>query len=292
MAGLLPIIRIVLPHSRSLRPHMATQPVRPAAVAGLFYPADPHTLSAQLHALLAKAEHPADLPTPKALIVPHAGYIYSGPIAASAYALLESRRDMIRRVILLGPSHRVAFSGAALPGCSAFATPLGQVDIDSEAIFTLARHPEVVFNDPAHAQEHALEVQLPFLQTILEHFKIVPITLGTIDPETVATLLDLLWAGPETLIVVSSDFSHYQPYANAQVCDQDSIRQILDNGHALQHDQACGATAINALQLAARRHSLTPRLLDLRNSGDTAGDRTRVVGYAALSFAPELRHTH
>ncbi len=149
---------------------MATQPVRPAAVAGLFYPADPHTLSAQLHALLAHTEGVATTEAPKALIVPHAGYIYSGPIAASAYALLEPVRDIIRRVVLLGPSHRIAFAGAALPGCSAFATPLGNVEIDSEAVFTLAQRPGVHFDDRAHAQEHALEVQLPFLQTVLDHF--------------------------------------------------------------------------------------------------------------------------
>ncbi|NSL57052.1 AmmeMemoRadiSam system protein B [Uliginosibacterium aquaticum] len=271
---------------------MATQPVRPAAVAGLFYPADPHTLSAQLHSLLAQTERPSALQPPKALIVPHAGYMYSGPIAASAYAMLEALRDIIRRVVLVGPSHRVAFAGAALPGCAAFATPLGNVEIDSEAVFTLAQRPGVVFDDSAHAQEHALEVQLPFLQTVLEHFRILPLTLGMIEAQQVAELLEAVWGGPETLIVVSSDLSHYHPYAQAQADDMDSIGQILEGEGPLNHEQACGATAINALSIAARRHGLLPRLLDLRNSGDTAGDRSRVVGYAALSFSPGQRRTH
>lgn len=271
---------------------MATQPVRPAAVAGLFYPADPHTLRAQLHTLLSQAGPVAGQSVPKALIVPHAGYIYSGPIAASAYALLAPLREVIRRVILIGPSHRVAFAGAALPGCSAFATPLGQVEIDSEAVFALARQPGVVFDDRAHVQEHALEVQLPFLQTMLDHFKILPLSLGMIEPQAVADLLETVWGGPETLIVASSDLSHYHAYAEAQTTDQGAVAQILAGSQALKLDQACGATAINALMLAAGRHQLAAHLLDLRNSGDTAGDRTRVVGYAAISFTPQQRQTH
>ncbi|MDP5238129.1 AmmeMemoRadiSam system protein B [Uliginosibacterium sp. 31-16] len=270
---------------------MANQAVRPAAVAGLFYPADPRTLAAQVQSQLSQAEHPASLTPPKALIVPHAGYIYSGPVAASAYALLEPLRDKIRRVILLGPSHHVAFAGMALPGCSAFATPLGEVEIDSEAVFAIAQRPGVTFDDRAHAQEHALEVQLPFLQTVLEHFRILPLTLGMIEPHAVADLLDTLWGGPETLILVSSDLSHYNTYAVAQRDDRSSAEQILALA-PLNHEHACGACGINALLLAARRHELTPQLLDLRNSGDTAGDRSRVVGYAAMSFTPAQRSTH
>lgn len=271
---------------------MANQPVRPAAVAGLFYPADPHTLAAQVQSQLSQAGHPANMTAPKALIVPHAGYIYSGPVAASAYALLEPLREVIRRVILLGPSHRVAFTGMALPGCSAFATPLGEVEIDSEAVFAIAQRPGVVFDHRAHAQEHALEVQLPFLQTVLDHFRILPLTLGTVDPHVVADLLDTLWGGPETLILVSTDLSHYSAYAVAQRDDRVSTEQILALAPPLNHDQACGATGINALLLAAQRHELVPQLLDLRNSGDTAGDRSRVVGYAAMSFTPAQHSTH
>lgn len=271
---------------------MATHPVRPPAVAGLFYPADPQTLSAQLHMLLAQADPHPGAAHPKALIVPHAGYIYSGPIAASAYAQLAPLREVIRRVVLLGPSHHQAFAGAALPGCAAFATPLGQVEIDSEAVFAIAQNPAVIFDDRAHDREHALEVQLPFLQTMLDHFRILPLTLGMIEPESVAGLLDTLWGGPETLIVVSSDLSHYHPYTVAREGDRASIDHLLAGDALLSHDQACGATAINALLIAARRHQLGARLLDLRNSGDTAGDRRRVVGYAALSFSPEPRHTH
>lgn len=271
---------------------MASQPIRPAAVAGVFYPADAHTLAAQVQNLLAHAAPASHLLTPKALIVPHAGYIYSGPVAASAYALLEPLRDVIRRVILLGPSHRVGFQGIALPGCAAFATPLGLVEIDNEAVFAIAQHPGVIFEDRAHAQEHALEVQLPFLQTVLDHFRILPLTLGMIDANTTANLLDALWGGPETLILVSSDLSHFNPYAIAQRDDRASIDQVLALEPPLTHEQACGATGINALLLAASRHKLSPRLLDLRNSGDTAGDRSRVVGYAAVSFVPTQHNTH
>jgi AmmeMemoRadiSam system protein B len=271
---------------------MATHPIRPTAVAGVFYPADAPTLAAQVQALLAKTTPAGNLPTPKALIVPHAGYIYSGPIAASAYALLEPLRDVIRRVILLGPSHRVGFQGIALPSCAAFATPLGDVDIDNEAVFDIAQRPGVVFDDRAHAQEHALEVQLPFLQIVLDHFRIVPLTLGMVAPHVVADLLEALWGGPETLILVSSDLSHFNPYTLAQHDDRISANQVLALEPPLTHEQACGATGINALLLAAQRHHLAPRLLDLRNSGDTAGDRSRVVGYAAVSFAPAQRNTH
>ncbi|MBS1207854.1 MAG: AmmeMemoRadiSam system protein [Proteobacteria bacterium] len=271
---------------------MATQAVRPPAVAGLFYPSDSQTLTAQVQALLAHALPPTGLPVPKALIVPHAGYIYSGPIAASAYAQLAPLRSVIRRVILLGPSHRVSFEGMALPGCSAFATPLGNLELDSDAVFMIAQHPGVVFDDRAHAQEHALEVQLPFLQATLESFCILPITLGQVSPTLVAEVLETVWGGPETLILVSSDLSHYTPYSAAQRDDRICLDQILGLDQPLSHEQACGATGINALMLTARRHDLVPTLLDLRNSGDTAGDRSRVVGYAAVSFAPAQHRTH
>lgn len=266
--------------------------VRPAAVSGLFYPDDASTLAAQVQALLARADRNFTAKPPKALIVPHAGYIYSGPIAASAFVLLEPLRAQIRRVILMGPSHRLGFPGIALPTCTAFATPLGQVSVDTAALRTLAGRPGVIFEDRAHSQEHALEVQLPFLQTVLEDFSIVPLTLGDVAAETVAPLLDDLWGGQETLLLVSSDLSHYHPYAEACQEDQASLARIQALQPTLTPAQACGAGAINALILAARTHELTPTLLDARNSGDTAGDRMRVVGYAAVGFTPVSRSIH
>lgn len=266
--------------------------IRPAAVADMFYPASRAMLSTQVKALLDQAPRPPGLTSPKALIAPHAGYIYSGAIAASAYATLADSRETVRRVILLGPSHRVGFTGIALPSYTAFATPLGTVAIDQDAVRILSGRDEFIRDDRPHTQEHALEVQLPFLQSVLKQFQIVPLTLGMVEPFVVADLLDTLWGGPETLIVVSSDLSHYHAYPVAQRIDRASLDQILALDPQLSHEQACGATGINALLLAARRHGLTPHLLDLRNSGDTAGDRSRVVGYAAVCFTPPVSLHH
>jgi len=263
---------------------MASQPVRAPAVAGLFYPADPHALVGQIQSLLAQ-EPPADAATPpKALIVPHAGYMYSGSTAAAAFNLLEPVREDIRRVVLVGPSHRFAFDGIALPGACAFATPLGTVDIDNDAVFQLTQLPEVVVDDRAHAQEHSLEVLLPFLQLTLDSFTIVPLVVGMTSPTTLAQVLEAAWGGPETLIVVSSDLSHYHSYTEAQRIDTLTSEEILAMQPIIGHEQACGATGVNALLMAARTRQYTPRLVALRNSGDTAGDRHRVVGYAAVSF--------
>jgi len=271
---------------------MPTQPVRPTAAAGLFYPADPAALTTQLHELLAQTERQTGMPAPKALIVPHAGYLYSGPVAASAYAMLESLRSTIRRVVLIGPSHHHAFSGIALPCCAAFETPLDRIELDSEAIFSIANEPGVVFDDAAHAREHSLEVQLPFLQATLDHFKLLPLAIGTATPEALASLLEKLWGGPETLIVVSSDLSHHHGYPQARERDSSTVDQLLSGVKDVCDEQACGATAINALQRVAQAHGLMPRVLDLRNSGDTAGSRAHVVGYAAICFTPAMRYTH
>ena len=256
--------------------------IRQAAVAGLFYPGTATELAHDVRAMLADA--PTAEVTPKALIAPHAGYIYSGPIAASAYATLENIAPHIRRVILLGPTHRVAVRGLALSGAEAFATPLGEVALDMEAAQAIAHLPQVVINPQAHAQEHALEVQLPFLQTILHDFKLLPLAVGMATPEEVAEVLELLWGGDETLIVISSDLSHYLPYELAQSTDRDTAQAVLHLQQPLSHEQACGGTPINGLILAARKHHLVPHLLDLRNSGDTAGSRDGVVGYAAFAF--------
>jgi hypothetical protein len=259
--------------------------IRPPAVAGMFYPGDQDVLAHDVRAMLATA-HSSGL-NPKALIVPHAGYVYSGTIAASAYAALKHVAPHIRRVVLLGPTHRVAVRGLALPGADAFATPLGTVQMDSAAAQTIAHLPQVVVSPQAHAQEHSLEVQLPFLQTVLADFKLLPLAVGMATAEEVAEVLELLWGGDETLIVISSDLSHYLPYDTARRVDGATAQSVLDLTQGILHEQACGATPINGLLLSARRHHLAPHLLDLRNSGDTAGSRDGVVGYASFAFTEE-----
>jgi len=256
--------------------------IRQPAVAGLFYPGTATELAHDVRAMLAAA-HPAGV-KPKALIAPHAGYIYSGTIAASAYAALKHIAPHIRRVVLLGPTHRVAVHGLALPGAETFATPLGDIPLDIEAAQAIAHLPQVGINPQAHAQEHALEVQLPFLQTVLGDFKLLPLAVGMATPEEVAEVLELLWGGEETLIVISSDLSHYLPYQQAQAVDSATAEAVLHLQQPLSHEQACGGTPISGLILAARKHHLVPHLLDLRNSGDTAGSRNGVVGYAAFAF--------
>jgi len=271
----------------------ATTDIRAPAVAGLFYPGDAEVLARDVQALLnAATQTKSPAGTPKALIVPHAGYIYSGAVAASAYARLLPLRDIIKRVVLLGPAHRYAVRGLALPGTLAFETPLGLVQIDREAITRLLVRPmpQLTTSAAAHAQEHSLEVQLPFLQQVLGDFRIVPLAVGDAAPEAVTEIIEALWGGPETLIVVSSDLSHYLPYQAAQNIDQQTCAAIARLQTLDSHEQACGATSINGLLLAARRHRLRPHLLDLRNSGDTAGDRERVVGYAAFAFTEEPGH--
>lgn len=265
--------------------------VRPPAVADMFYPGHAQTLAREVDSMLREAEQreTATGPLPKAVIVPHAGYVYSGPIAATAYARLASGRGVFSRVVLLGPVHRVAVRGLALPAADAFATPLGTIPVDAEAVRALRSLRQVV--ESGHALEHSLEVQLPFLQTVLGEFSLVPLAVGEASAEQVAEVLDLLWGGTETLIVVSSDLSHYLPYSSAREVDAETARLILDLSVEIRHDQACGGTPVNGLLLAARRHGLAPQLLDLRNSGDTAGDRGRVVGYAAFAFA-EVPHVH
>jgi len=251
----------------------------------MFYPDDPLLLQQQVDGLLAR-EAPAAM-RPKALIVPHAGYIYSGPVAASAYALLPPWRDSIHRVVLLGPAHRVAFTGVAASSAQYFATPLGMVGVDQDAMDRILTNPLVRVLDEAHQDEHSLEVQLPFLQTVLDKdIGLVPLLVGDARPEDVADLLETLWDGPETLFVISSDLSHYHDYHTAQHLDQATsmaIRQL--NPDAIDYPQACGRTPLNGLLHAARHHNLQATELDLRNSGDTAGSRDRVVGYGAYAFA-------
>ena len=257
--------------------------VRPAAVAGSFYPGDPAALAAEVAAYLA--ESPVEgRPVPKAIIAPHAGYIYSGAIAASVYARCRALAGRIRRVVLAGPAHRVYVRGAAVPDAEAFDSPLGRVMLDREAIERLHALRFVEVSGPAHALEHSLEVQLPFLQSVLGEFSLVPIVVGDASAEEMAQVFDLLWGAGETLIVVSSDLSHYHAYDLARRTDRGTAQRILDLDAALEPEEACGAAPINGLLVVARRRGLSPELVDLRNSGDTAGDRQRVVGYGAFAF--------
>jgi AmmeMemoRadiSam system protein B len=259
--------------------------IRAPAVAGMFYPGANRELAQNLAQMLGAAAH--DAPghaVPKAIIAPHAGYIYSGPVAASIYALLAPARGRISRVVLLGPTHRVAMRGLALPGCVAFATPLGAVPIDADAVAALRKLPQVGVSAQAHALEHSLEVHVPFLQVVLEKFTLVPLAVGRATPQEVGDVLDLLWGGPETLIVVSSDLSHYLNYNDAQAVDRATATAILALATDISHEQACGATPVTGLTHVARRRGLKPELIDLRNSGDTAGDKSRVVGYGSFAF--------
>jgi hypothetical protein len=259
----------------------------------MFYPATSDELRRQVDALIAAAASShRRRRAPKALIVPHAGYPYSGPIAASAYARLQPWADRVERVVLLGPTHRVPVRGLALPGVERFETPLGSVDIDTDAIASLADLHAVVDSPHAHAFEHSLEVQLPFLQQVLGNFKLVPLAVGDAHAYEVAAVLERLWGGAETLVVVSSDLSHYRRYDEARAVDAATVHAMLALDARLDHWQACGATPLNGLFTLARRRGCEVELLDLRNSGDTAGDRARVVGYAALALFESHAATH
>ncbi len=264
--------------------------IRPPAVASLFYPADAIELAHTVDALLAAAPVDPGHAAPKAIIAPHAGYIYSGPTAARVYALLRPLRYRIRRVVLLGPTHRVAVRGLALPDAGSFRTPLGDVPLDLAAMATLRRLPQVVVSNAVHAQEHSLEVHLPFLQTVLDNFALVPLAVGDVSPDDVAEVLRLLWGGDETLIVVSSDLSHFHRYADAQALDRATADAILELRSDLNHTQACGATPVCGLTLLARERGLQTELVGLCNSGDTCGDKDRVVGYASFAFHEPAHH--
>lgn len=257
--------------------------IREPAVAGQFYPGNASELGATIRAFFEELEV-TDGPAPKALIVPHAGYIYSGPVAATAYARLRPWREQYTRVILLGPCHRVPLRGFALSSAGAFRTPLGDVPLDKDAIAGLTM-PEVGIVDAAHQLEHSLEVHLPFLQTVIESFSLVPLVVGDVAPEAVAEVLDALWGGPETLIVISSDLSHHLSYDRARRSDDETCQAIEKlHAHSIDHHDACGATPISGLLIAAKRRGMQVSTLDLRNSGDTAGGRDRVVGYGSWQF--------
>lgn len=255
--------------------------IRQPAVAGLFYPANKLELTHVLNTLIEQAPS-VTLQPPKAIIAPHAGYIYSGLTAASIYKTLISQRNIIKRVVLLGPAHRVGFNGIAVTRSNYFATPLGNIEIDVAGVDLALTVPHVHVLEHAYDMEHSLEVQLPFLQTILAGFKLVPCVVGMAQPKDVAALLLKLWGGAETLIVISSDLSHYYDYATAQKLDQATSAAIVAlDPDKIDDNQACGRLPIKGLLLAARELGLQARMVDLRNSGDTAGDKNRVVGYGA-----------
>lgn len=258
--------------------------IRPPAVAGTFYPAPAPDLTAMIRYCFNDVPE-TDLPAPKALIAPHAGYVFSGPVAARAYARLKPGRETITRVVLLCPNHRIPMRGLALPATQSFRTPLGDIAVDTESIAVIRDMPGVSVLDEAHAEEHAIEVHLPFLQTMLTQFTLVPLVVGETPPQTVKAVLDVLWGGPETLILISSDLSHYLPHDAAKRRDADTAAAIETydlaklNGHA-----ACGAYPLAGFLTLARDRGLVPLRLDLRNSGDTAGPDHRVVGYGAWAF--------
>ncbi len=253
--------------------------VRHAAVAGMFYPGDKHELQRQVQQFLAEAS--VKTPRPKAMIQPHAGYIYSGPVAASAYSQLQPYAESITRVILLGPDHRVGFRGIAAPSADYFETPLGLVPVDQEAIRSLEG---VDLFDAAHQQEHSLEVQLPFLQQALGSFSLVPLVIGSVEPGEVAAVLRQLWGGDETLIVISSDLSHYHDYQTARRIDAATTQAIEHLDSSIGSSDACGYQGVRGLLQVAAEKGLREMTLDVRNSGDTAGPRDQVVGYGSYIF--------
>jgi len=263
--------------------------IRAPAVAGLFYPANRDELvqliNTELSQVTLQAEH-----HPQAIIVPHAGYIYSAAIAASVFKCLQAFRTTIKRVLLMGPAHRVAFNGLALSSADFFHTPLGDIKIDTDGQQQLLNIPGVQLIDQAHENEHSLEVQLPFLQQVLDDFSLIPIVAGTASTELVAQVIDTLWDAKETLVVISSDLSHYHDYKTAQQLDNTTSKAILDlNYSAIESKNACGFTAVNGLLLFAKKYHLKPSIIDVRNSGDTAGDKKSVVGYGSYSFE-EYKH--
>jgi AmmeMemoRadiSam system protein B len=257
--------------------------IRSPAVAGTFYPRDRLELATMLNDYFAASR--TDQPAPKAIIAPHAGYIYSGPIAASAYARVANGRDYITRVVLLGPSHRVALRGLATSSAEAFTTPLGQIAIDRAAQDLIKHLSQVCVSDEAHRWEHSLEVHLPFLQVALNDFKLVPLVVGDATAKEVHEVLEILWGGRETLIVVSSDLSHYHDYVTAQNLDRATSAAIVAlKPQDIRYEQACGRNPILGLLETARLHGMRAEAIDLRNSGDTAGPRDQVVGYGAYIF--------
>jgi MEMO1 family protein len=258
--------------------------VRPPAVAGSFYPRGPKELKATVDALLSQAK-PSRQASPLGIIAPHAGYMYSGPVAANAFAPVAASGSVFERVLLIGPPHYVPVSGVAAPSAATFATPLGEVEVDRDAIATLVEAGLVSIDDRAHAPEHSLEVELPFLQAVLGRFTVIPLLVGDATPEEVASIVGAVMDG-RTLLVVSTDLSHYLDDASARARDVATAKTIERLDFAkLGPQDACGFAALNGSLCAARQGYWGIKRLDLRNSGDTSGDRRRVVGYGAWAFS-------
>lgn len=256
---------------------------RPAAVADMFYPGDPAVLRGDIRSYINEVK-PGTV-TPKAIISPHAGYMYSGPTAAFAYAQLKQAKSTINRVVLLGPCHRVPLEGLAVPSVDFFETPLGNIPLDRASIEQLLKLPQVQEFDLTHREEHSLEVQLPFLQEILDDFSIVPLVVGNTTAQEVSQVLETSWGGDETLIVISSDLSHYHDYDSAIAIDSETCTSIESlNSEAINHNNACGSYSIKGLLECAKTRNMKVTTLDVRNSGDTAGTKDRVVGYGAWMF--------
>ncbi|WP_455205831.1 AmmeMemoRadiSam system protein B [Kaarinaea lacus] len=265
--------------------------VRNPAVANMFYPGDANELRHMVESFLDDAQQASSgdsnthKHSPKAIVAPHAGYIYSGPVAASAYTLLTPVREQISRVVLLGPSHRVPLLGCACSSADYFATPLGNIAIDRNATANILTLPFVKELDQAHALEHSLEVHLPFLQAVLKEFVLVPVVVGDCEAEQVAQLLEMLWGGPETLIVVSSDLSHYHDYNTAKQMDSATCHAIEELDYqSIDSNHACGMMPLRGLLYVAKHHGMHAATVDCRNSGDTAGPKNQVVGYGSYVF--------
>ena len=253
------------------------------SVAGTFYPADPHELKTTIDQMLLAAD--SNLPIPKAIIAPHAGYIYSGPVAASAYACLTKARALIKRIVILAPSHRVPFEGMATTDEDFFQTPLGNIPIDKPTVDKLVLDNQVSMLPDVFSLEHSLEVHLPFLQVVLEDFKLVPLLIGQVSYQEIADVIREIWNGPETLIINSSDLSHYYDDKTAQMLDKKTANSIVSfDPESINSEQACGRLGIQALLTVAKEKGLSASIIDLRNSGDTAGPKDQVVGYGAFHF--------
>ena len=272
--------------------------IRPPAVAGTFYPRDAVQLSDWVEKMLAEAldrqkSASGEPAIPKALIVPHAGYQYSGMVAATGYARIAPIADRIKRVVLFGPAHRVAVRGLGVPDVDAFSTPLGTVPLDRENIDTLKKQPYTAVSDEAHAQEHSLEVQIPFLQKLLGEFTLTPVAVGMGRGDVVADALKRVWGGPETLVLISSDLSHYHEYQEAQRRDAEASMAIMTLAAGrLRSEDACGSRPVDGMLRCARQFGLVPTTLDVRNSGDTAGSHDRVVGYGTWAFTEDVDPLH
>lgn len=258
---------------------MVADTVREPAVAGTFYPSGQAELAAVVDRLVAGVAVPANARRPKALIVPHAGYIYSGPIAATAFARIAPFGASITRVVLVGPAHRVFVQGLVSPGADRLRTPLGELVVDTDAIAAVG----LPANAAAHAREHSLEVELPFLQRLAPNAKIVPLIGTRAEPAATARVLDALWGGPETLVVISTDLSHYLPYDTGRTRDRRTCESIVAGASSFGSEDACGSIGLGGLGWLGRSRKLEVELLDLRSSGDTAGSKDEVVGYAAFA---------